>query len=251
MKSGRVIQCQQGDETWFFERTGRVTASRVADVVSKRSNGKYTAARETYKLELLTEILTGRAAEHYVSLAMDWGVEQEPLARAEYELATNVEVERVGLVIHPSIDRAAASPDGFVGTDGLAEFKCPTTSTHLRYLIEEKIPDDYVCQMQWQLACTGRLWNDFVSYDSRLPSEFGLFIVRLDRDDKLIGQMEREVEQFISELNNLAEKLLKDRPKRERPDLSAVAAQIPGWSAELEAIRKEEAAKEFMKLNGE
>lgn len=229
MSGGRVIECMQGDATWLHERTGRVTASRIADVMATTKKGSESAKRSGYKMELLTEIITGNAADHYVSPAMDWGITQEPLARATYELGMGVEVERVGMVIHPLIDRASASPDGYVGTDGLVEFKCPNTATHLGYLIEGEVPSEYVPQMLFQMACTGRSWCDFCSYDSRLPDEFAMFTRRLDRDDEIIAEMENEVMRFIAELNAMADKLLKGRTvQRQEPGpMAPVPAVIP------------------------
>jgi putative phage-type endonuclease len=228
MNSGRVIKCEQGDPLWLTERTGRVTASRVVDVVSKLKNGKYSAARETYMMELLVEALTGRAADHYVTAEMQFGIENEGLARSMYEIKTGTEVERVGLVIHPTIERSAASPDGLVGDDGLIEIKCPKTSTHLRYLMDEAVPEQYLPQMLWQMACTGRQFCDFVSYDPRLPEEFGLFIVRLTREEEVIEEMQCEVENFIRELNAMAVKLLKGKPMpTPQPQPAAMESSVP------------------------
>lgn len=209
------LNIQQGSPEWLFERCGCVTASRIKDVVAKLKNGKESAARQSYKMEVLTEILTGRTTEHFVTMAMDWGIQTEPLARTAYEFAKGVEVERIGYVRHLGISRSGASPDGLVGEDGLVEIKCPNTTTHLEYLIEGVVPDDYRPQMMWQMACTGRSWCDFVSYDPRLPNEFNLFIERLHRDDMVIGDMEREVERFISEVNEMAQKLLKHKAEQE------------------------------------
>ena len=237
MNCGRIINCMQGDGTWLMERTGRVTASRVNDVVSKLKNGNYPEARQSYKMELLTEVLTGNAAEHFVSMAMDWGITQEPVARAMYELRTGVEVERIGLVVHPTIERSSASPDGTIGDAGLIEIKCPTTATHLQYVLNETIPGEYLHQCMWQLACTGREWLDFVSFDSRLPEDFNLLIVRMYRDDAIIAEMDREVEKFIAELNAMADKLLKLRgdPKPHENFPGPPKAEIPSWPVQAEA----------------
>lgn len=234
MRTGRIIQCVQGDPTWLQERCGRVTASRVGDVVKKLKNGNSSAARETYKMELLTEILTGNTFDHYVTAEMQWGIETEPLARTAYEIERNIEVERVGLFVHPAIDRAAASPDGLVGDDGIVEFKCPNTVTHLGYIVEDVLPEQYIPQIMWQLACTGRKWADYCSYDPRLPQEFCLFIKRLQRDDKVIAEMEREVEKFIAEVNEMAAKLLKHKKEAGH---GPPRAEIPNWQpTEGEAI---------------
>jgi putative phage-type endonuclease len=209
------LDVDQQTPEWLAARIGCVTASRVKDVVAKLKNGKESAARTSYKLELLTEALTGRATEHYVSQAMDFGSENEPLARTTYEIAKGVEVERVGFVLHPTIKRAGASPDGLVGEDGLVEIKVPNTTTHLSYVIGEVVPEEYKPQMMWQMACADRDWCDFVSYDPRLPEDFGLFVVRYQRDEDVIKEMEFAVQTFINELNEMCGKLLKHKQDAE------------------------------------
>lgn len=212
MKYGpNYVACDQGTPEWLQARVGKVTASRIGDVVLKQKNGKYYAAREDYKCEMLSEFLTGLACEHYVSPAMDFGAINEPLARTTYEFSRGVEVEQVGFFIHPRIERAGASPDGLVGDDGMVEFKAPNTRTHLGYLIGDQVPEIYLPQMMWGMACTGREWCDFVSYDPRLPEEFALFVVRLMRNEEAIVEMEREVEKFIREVNEMCLKLQKHK----------------------------------------
>jgi putative phage-type endonuclease len=199
----------QGSPEWFAIRCGRVTASRVADVVAKTKSGP-SASRMNYMAELIAERLTGQPAERFSNAAMAWGTEKEPEARSTYEFYRGVAVKQVGFVIHPSIDQSGASPDGLVGVDGLVEIKCPNTSTHLDTLLGQMVPSKYVNQIQWQLACTGRQYCDFVSYDPRLPEAMRLFIKRMPRDDKRIAELETEVAGFLleiavklSELNSL------------------------------------------------
>ncbi len=206
------LQIDQQSPEWLHARCGCVTASRVKDVIAKLKSGKESASRASYKMELLAETITGSAAEHYVSAPMMHGIETEPLARNMYEIERGIEIERVGFVLHPTIKRSGASPDGLIGDDGILEIKCPQTTTHLGYFMEGIMPEEYVPQVQWQLACTGRKWCDFVSYDPRLPADFGLFIVRFERNEEAICQMEAEVKQFRAELDAMAEKLLKNRP---------------------------------------
>lgn len=203
------INCIQGSAEWFEARVGRITASRVADALSMLKRGGSSANRERYKIDILTEILTGNPVEHYVSPAMDFGIENEPVARSAYEMYMAETVELIGFVIHPKINRSGASPDGLVGEDGLIEIKVPTGTTHLQYLIDGVVPDEYVPQMMWQMACTGRKWCDFVSYDPRIPEDFSLFVKRLPRDNEYIAELERGVRQFISEVNDMASVLLK------------------------------------------
>lgn len=227
------INCAQHTAEWYDLRMGKVTASRVADVLAVNKSGelkgKTSEKRERYKMELLQEILTGAPCEHYVSPAMDFGIQTEPRARAAYEMFSERDVERIGFVLHPRIDRAGASPDGLVGADGLVEIKCPTTLTHLSYITGKVDPiDQYGLQMLFQLACAERTWCDFVSYDPRLPDDFALHIVRFRRDEKAIADMENAVAQFIAELNEMAEKLLARRDREATPNLPGPPrAEIP------------------------
>jgi len=202
---------QQHSPEWLQIRNGCLTASRIADVVLKKKDGKYYASRDDYMADLLAEVLTGRASEHYVSVPMMFGIENEPLAVANYEFAMNVECEKIGYISHPTIKRAGASPDRLVGDEGMLETKVPNTKTHLKYLEAGVIPEEYLPQCMWQLACApDRKWVQFVSYDPRLNEDFGLFVApRLYRDDEKIAEMEAEALKFIAEMGERAQRLLK------------------------------------------
>lgn len=191
---------EQGSEAWMTCRRGKVTASRVADVI-KRTKSGYSTSRKNYAAQLLCERLTGRTAESFTNAAMQWGVEKEPEARTAYEFMKDVTVDLVSFVDHPSIAMSGASPDGLVGEDGLVEFKCPNTATHLDALMSGEIDPDYITQIQWQLSCTQRKWCDFVSFDPRLPPHLQLFIKRVDRDQRTIIELETEVSSFLRELD--------------------------------------------------
>lgn len=189
----------QGSPEWHALRVGKVTASRVADVIAKTKTG-WGASRANYMAELIAERLTGEPAEKYTNAAMAWGTEKEPDARAAYEFFRDAQVVEVGFIEHPSILMAGASPDGLVGDAGLVEIKCPNTATHLDTLLTQAIPARYVTQMTWQMACAGRAWCDFVSFDPRLPETMSLFVKRVERDDSLIASLEKDVSDFLDEL---------------------------------------------------
>ena len=195
-----IEMMDQGTEEWFTIRIGKVTASRVADVIAKTKTG-YSATRDNYMAQLVCERLTGQKGESFTNAAMQHGTDTEPLARAAYEALKDVLVDEVGFVPHPSIDMAGASPDGLVGDDGLLEIKCPNTATHIETLMSKTVPGKYNTQMQFQMACTGRQWCDFVSFDNRLPEQFQLFVKRVPRDNEFIKQMEDEVVKFLNELD--------------------------------------------------
>lgn len=193
-------QVIQGTPEWFAARVGKVTASRVADVVARTKTG-YSTSRANYLAELIAERLTGVQADRYTNSAMQWGTLKEPEARAHYEFMRNVDVVAVGFVPHPTIAMTGASPDGLVGDDGLLEIKCPMTANHIETLTGRAVPGKYLTQMYWQMACTGRAWCDFVSFDPRLPEDLRYFSTRVMRDDAKIAELEAEVVAFLRELD--------------------------------------------------
>lgn len=201
---------EQGSQEWIKARLGKVTASRIADVMAKTKAGP-SAMRSGYMADLLVERLTGEQAERFINEAMRHGTATEPMARTAYQFKTDAFVDEVGFIDHPSLKNSGASPDGIIGEDGLIEIKCPNTKTHLETIQSRTVPGKYVLQMQWQMACTDRQWCDFVSFDPRLPDHLQLFIQRVPRDDAKIKEIEAAVGEFLSELDAM------------EADLSAVA----------------------------
>lgn len=201
----------QGTPEWFAIRAGKVTASRVADVIAKTKTG-YSTSRANYANDLAMERL-GVFQETYTNPAMQHGTEQEPFARMEYEARTGNLVLEVGFVHHPTIDMAGASPDGVIGK-GLLECKCPTPRVHTDYWIAGEVPEKYKPQMAWQMACTGAKWVDFVSYlpivnniNPDIAENLKYFCVRYERDDEYIFMLEDEVRKFLDEVNERFEAL--------------------------------------------
>ena len=190
---------EQGSNEWFAMRAGKVTASRVADILATTRTGP-SASRQNYLIELALQRSTGNIEPSYTNAAMEWGTQTEPQARAAYEVETGNFVDQVAFIDHPTIAWFGCSPDGLVGDDGLIEIKCPNSATHWEYFKAKKPPQKYVIQIQTQLAVTGRKWCDFVSFDPRMPERSQLLIVRVDRDEAFIAELEEKVKQFLSEV---------------------------------------------------
>ena len=199
----------QGSPEWFLQRLGKCTASRVADVIAKTKSNGYSASRDNYATELVLERITGARQESYSNTAMQWGTDNEPHARAAYEALTGAIVEEVGMLDHPTIDMSGASPDGLVDSNGMIEIKCPNSATHLKTLLSGLPDNRYITQMMWQMACAGRAWCDFVSYDPRFPEDIQLFVVRVNRDDVMIKSLEGEVVLFLQGVSNSVDNLRK------------------------------------------
>lgn len=192
---------EQGSAAWFEQRRGKATASKIADIIATTKSGP-SASRKNYLAQLVAERLTGNVEESYTNAPMQWGKDKEPEARAAYAFlyADAVSVGEAEFTDHPAINMAGASPDGVVGHDGLLEIKCPNTATHIDTLLAGKIDAKYITQMQWQMACTGRAWCDFVSYDPRMPQHLAIWVKRVPRDDAMIRELESAVETFLADV---------------------------------------------------
>ena len=197
---------KQRTDEWQMVRCGKVTASKVADLLAKTKSGP-AASRKNYLAQLVCERLTGQKANGFTSAEMQWGIDHEAEARELYTVLTFNDVTEVGFVDHPTIAMCGASPDGLVGDDGLIEIKCPNTATHIENLMRRDADPKYIPQMQMQMACTGRKWCDFVSYDPRLPGDLSIFIHRVERDEAFIAEMEKEIKSFLEELDATVEAL--------------------------------------------
>lgn len=201
------IDLEQGSDAWKLARLGHVTASNIAEVMSKGKGTAEAVGRYKYKVKIVAERLTGAASESFTNASMQWGIEQEQFACIAYEAEKETFVDKTGFWLHPDIQWIGVSPDRLVGQEGLIEVKCPNTTTHLDYLFENKVPSEYYKQIQCQLWVTGRQWCDFVSYDPRLPKRNQLLIVRTERDESLIKEMEAETLKFLAEVETLIIKL--------------------------------------------
>jgi putative phage-type endonuclease len=191
---------EQRSEEWFAARLGKVTASKINDIMASGRSGE-AVSRRNYRTQIISERLTGKREEMYVNAAMQHGIDTEDEARDAY-VFDYADVEETGLIDHPTIPMSGASPDGLVGKDGLIEIKCPKTTTHTTTLISQKVPSHYMNQMMWQMACTGRDWCDFVSYSPFFPDNLKMFVRRVQRDEEHIKQLEDEVTKFLTEVED-------------------------------------------------
>jgi putative phage-type endonuclease len=191
---------EQGSEAWFALRCGKVTASRIVDVMAKpRVAGE--GMRVNYMAQIILERFTGKPMKTYQNATMEEGNQWEPKARAAYAFMTSLTVEKVPFVDHPDIAMSGASPDGLVGKDGVLEIKSPYAATHFDTLVSGDVPVKYIKQIQWGLACTGRSWTDYVSYNDDMPENMRLFIKRVPRDSAMIGDIAAAVRSFQSEVD--------------------------------------------------
>lgn len=191
---------EQGTAEWKAQRCGKATASRIADIIATTKTG-VSASRTNYEAQLICERLTGTVAEGYTNAAMQHGIDTEPQARAAYEFMNNVDVALAEFVDHPRVPMSGASPDGYVGDDGLLEIKAPQPAAHLETLLSRKVPAKYITQMMWQMAVTERKWCDYVSFNPNFPAHLQLFVQRVHRDEAVISDLEKQVLAFLAEVD--------------------------------------------------
>lgn len=210
----------QGSGAWLNSRVGKLTASRMADAMDFLVSGKDSKKRSDLKRELLAERLTGSAMPHFVNDAMKWGIDNERAAKNYYSEVTGNLTQDCGFYDHPEIALCGASPDALIGKDGLAEFKCPASTTHLDYLMADEVPDKYKPQMVLQMLCTGRKWCDFVSFDPRFKPAQRLFVKRYVPTDDELKAVTKSAADFLDEVDAMFIKLT----HKEAADLAAVGA---------------------------
>lgn len=194
------VEALAGTPNWLAARRGLLTASRMADAIAVLKTGKSSESRRKLMFELLAERVTGTAVEHFVTPAMQWGVDNQAGAIERYECQTGELVGPEVFVLHPSIDWFGATPDGTVGRDGLIEVKCPTTPKYLAWLAAGEVPDEHKPQMLVQLACTRRQWVDFVAFDPRIRRGPQLWIKRYEPPAEEIEKIEAAAVAFLGEL---------------------------------------------------
>ena len=197
----------QGSSEWFAARCGRATASRFSDILAKGKSGEATT-RRNYRIQLVTERLTGEPAESFKNAAMAHGTETEPFARMAYEAHSGNLVEEVGFVQHSTL-MAGCSPDGLIDLNAGCEIKSPFQSAIHIETLESGMPSGHKAQVQGSLWVTGREWWDFISFDPRLPDHLKLYVQRIERDEEYIKNLEAEVIKFLGEVDELYERLMK------------------------------------------
>ena len=202
-----IIDCIQGTPEWFAARCGKVTASRIADLMATLKSGGEAAGRKNYRAQLVVERMTGQPTDSYTNGAMQWGIDNEASARDAYSFVSGNTVEEIGFIDHPEIPMSGCSPDGLIGGDGMVEIKCGNTATHIDWMLAGIVPAEHQKQMQWQMDCAGRQWCDFVSYDPRMPIDLQLFVCRLHRDDNRIAEMRAAVIAFLAEVDAMVAQL--------------------------------------------
>lgn len=196
----------QGSEEWLKLRLGVATASNFDKIITP--TGKESAQFEKYALELATQTLVSEPDSTFKNEAMQRGNALEPLARQLYQETTLNFVDEITM-FKSDCGNFGYSPDGLIGEDGLLEIKCPLATTHLKYLIDNKLPSEYIPQVQGGLLVSGRKWCDFVSYHPNFK-ERNMLIIRVERDEEFIAKLRDGIDKTIKLRDQILAKLAVD-----------------------------------------
>jgi predicted phage-related endonuclease len=189
-------------------RLGKLTASRMKDAMDFNKNGGESEKRKSYKMELVAERMTDIIVPHYVTPAMQWGIENEPAAKLAYQELTGRTIRPADFYPHPTIEYCGATPDGLIDPDGLIECKCPTTTKYIAWLTAGIVPEEHRPQMALQVLCSGRKWVDFVAFDPRMPKAKQVFVRRYEPEADYLRKVEDAAKQFLAEVDALFEQVL-------------------------------------------
>lgn len=194
---------------WFQARLGKLTASNMLAAMHITKDGSDYADRASLKLQILAERFTGQAVDHFVNNAMRHGNEQEPVIK-DILKQLGLPIEEIGFFEHHAILSFGASPDGLIEKEGLIEIKCPTSQTHLKWMMAGVVPEEHKPQMLAQIACTRRQWCDFISFDPRVTNpKLRIFKRRYTPMEAEIRSVEKAAVKFLQEVSAL-EQLLQD-----------------------------------------
>ena len=197
----KIIDVIQGSPEWHAARCGIPSASNFDKIITRE--GKPSKTITKYMYQLAGERVAGKAVDSYQNASMLRGIEMEDEARKLYELITGSPVTQVGLCVTEGKSIYCASPDGLVKKDGLVEIKCPEIQTHVSYLINGGLVEDYFQQLQGQLLVTGRKWVEIISYYPGLKP----LLIPVERDEKFLTMLKASLEVFCAKLNDLAERI--------------------------------------------
>ena len=193
----------QTDPGWLHERQGKLGASRVKDALNVLKNGKPSETRNKLLMELVAERMTGASVDNVVTFDMRRGLDLEPDAIALYEFIRGVMCKPAAWIPHPEIANTGATPDSFVGHEGLLEVKCPRQTRLIEWPRLPDVPDEHRLQLIWQQACTGRQWTDFAAYCPDMPEGKQLLVRRFTATAEELETTAEGVKAFLAEVDAL------------------------------------------------
>lgn len=192
----KTIDCIQGSTEWFNARMGVVTASDADCLVTPKWKAKEGQGVDTYMFKKLAEAVLNWSPDQLNTFPMDQGKLIETIAIPWYEFETGKKVGRVGFCLNEEL-RCGCSPDGLLEDGSGLEIKSPQPPNHIKYLLEGKIPDDYLPQVHFSMLVTGAPFWTFVSYSMTLPP----LVVRVECDEAIQVALRAALAGFLAKFD--------------------------------------------------
>lgn len=181
-------------------KSGYITASKFEQLMKPTDikKGEFGDGATNLAYRLAAERMGVEYDDNSFGRAIEWGIDNEPLARRTYESENFTNVIVPTFIEHPDIEFVGGTPDGLVGEDGGIEIKCPENPAyHLRNCANAyQYHNNYKAQVQGYLMISGRKWWDFVSYDPRFPAFKRLGTHRILPDQEYIDILAQRLKDF-------------------------------------------------------
>ncbi len=192
----------QGSPEWFAAKAGKPSSSNFSKIVTTK--GEPSKSAKDYMYELAGQMITGKIEEGFKSFHMENGNEREEGSRVLFSAIHNMEVSQVGVIYKDELRNVLCSPDGvMLEHDTGLELKNPMMKTQVKYLLSNKLPTEYFCQVQGSMYVTGFNHYWFMSHYEGLPP----LIIRVERDDAWIAKLDAEMQKFNANLAIVYRKL--------------------------------------------
>lgn len=209
----KTITTDQRSSIWYSERLGKFTSSEIHKLMKepRSKTAELSDTARTYILDKVAEVITGESPQ-VNSWAMEWGIDNEPLAKKWFVKLTGFDLKECGF--HGYGEHAGGSPDGIVNGNAILEIKCPAVSTnHVKHLLidtpaymKDNFPE-YYYQMQANMLFCNKDKGYFVSFDPRVQSDIGFFLFELPYNAEdgaaIIAKVETAIEYKKKYLNQI------------------------------------------------
>jgi hypothetical protein len=190
-----IIEAEQRSHEWHAARLGVFTSSEIYRLMTKpKLKGEVLSeGAKTYIMEKVAESLTGIREEVFTTQAMQWGIDNEPLAKKHLARLNGWTIEETSFIKIDSLNYGG-SGDGWIREiNGALEVKCLNTVNHLSEIRDSEDMKANLPKRFWQVLSDAYLRECDVAvlawFDPRIPNDFGLFTKKFKVEQEDVNEM--------------------------------------------------------------
>lgn len=202
MQAPIIHTFEQGSPEWFEAHIGKPTASQFGQFMTTSFELRKGEMLRTYVASKVAEAWRKQPLPQFGSWATDQGLILEEEVKPWYELEYDCEIKRVGFIESPD-HRVGCSPDGLLGDDSGIEIKSPQSVSHVKWLLDGGVPNEYICQVHGSLYVTGRKEWVFCSYRRGFPK----LVITVKRDEEIMEKIAAALAAFYQAFGSAMERL--------------------------------------------